>query len=208
MAHQQLTLKDIALLIIPVLLGGCCLLLWWYELHQVVGWQGLNWIKQPLVVIYIITGLVVAAFLLPIIVELKVPVVWIVIYALLLYAISLGTYFTAKGIFYTLYTKGLMMGNQNVIAGSIWKLMGVVILWAMVYFIPIRHFHNSTDGMHIITIMVAIISVVPASLICIECLPLWSTQMAFIDAVKVGYPVFWAPIFLGLLSTAAVKEWI
>lgn len=208
MNAQKLTIKDFILLIAPVGVGICCLLLWWYELHQLIGWQGMKWLKAPLTAVYVITALVVLVFLLPMLVELKMTVPWLILYSLLLYGASLVAFFTAKKIFYTLYTKGLIINDHHTIALSIWKLMGVVIGLSAIYFIPMRHFHKTTDGMHILTIIVAIISVVPASLISVESLPLWSSKMAFIDAVKLGYPIFWISIFLGLLSTAAAKEWI
>jgi hypothetical protein len=208
MELPKLTLKDIFLLIVPIVVGVISLLMWWYELHQVVGWQGLGWIRQPLISVYIIPFLIVLAFILPLRMELKMPLGWTLFYFILLYGASVGTYFLTKDIFYILYTQGLIGGDNGIITLSIWKLMGTVILLSIVYFIPMRHFHKTTDGMHILTIMVAIISVVPASLICIEQLPLWDTAVTFMDAAKLGYPIFWMPIFLGLLSTASAKEWI
>jgi hypothetical protein len=208
MEQPKLTLRDIFLLIVPIFIGIVSLLLWSYELHQVVGARGFAWLRQPLTSVYLISFLIVLAFLLPLRIELEMPIGWALFYIVLLYGASLGTYFLAKQIFYTLYTKGLIAGDNKIITLSIWKLLGTVILLSAVYFIPMRHFHKTTDGMHILTIMIAIISVVPASLICIEQLPLWSQETAFIDAVKIGYPIFWMPIFLGSLSTAAAKQWI
>lgn len=208
MEQPKLTLKDIFLLIAPVFIGAISLSMWWYELHKVVGATGFAWLREPLVSVYLISFLIVLAFILPLRVELKMPIAWGLFYTLVLYAASLGAYFFAKQIFYTLYTKGLIAGNNYIVTLSIWKLLATVILLSAIYFIPMRHFHRTTDGMHILTIMVAIISVVPASLISIEQIPLWSYQTAFIDAVKLGYPIFWMPIFLGSLSTAAAKEWI
>lgn len=208
MEQAKLTLKDIFLLITPVFIGVISLLMWWYELHEVVGWEGYAWVYHPLRSIYVISFLIVVAFILPMRMELKMPIGWTVFYMLLLYGTSIGTYFLAKQIFYTLYTKGLIAGDNKIITLSIWKLLATVILLSTIYFIPMRHFHKTTDGMHVLTIMIAIISVVPASLICMEQLPLWSRETAFMDAVKLGYPIFWMPIFLGLLSTAAAKEWI
>ena len=208
MENINLTKRDIALLITPILVGAVCILIWWYELHQVIGWQGEKWLRNDLRGIYVITFLIVATFLLPLVVELRMPAMWGGIYTVLLYITGITAFFVARHVFMILYTKGLIMGDERLIAYSIWKLLGIVIIVAIVFFIPMRHFHKTTDGMHVITIMVALISVVPASIICVENLPLWDSQIAFMDAVKVGYPVFWVPIFLGLLSTASAKEWV
>ncbi|CAA6826126.1 MAG: Unknown protein [uncultured Aureispira sp.] len=208
MEQPKLTLKDIFLLIAPVFIGVISLLMWWYELHQVIGGSGFGWLEESLRSIYLISFLIVLAFILPMRIELKMPIGWGLFYILLLYGASLGTYFLTKQIFYNLYTKGLIGGDTKIITLSIWKLLATVILLSAIYFIPMRHFHRKTDGMHILTIMVAMISVIPASLISIEQIPLWSAETAFIDAVKLGYPIFWMPIFLGSFSTAAAKEWI
>jgi hypothetical protein len=208
MNNQKLTFKDVILMLIPLLVGAVCLLLWMYELHQVIGWQGVKWLRQPIQSVYVITFLIVLTFLLPLIVVLKMPIGWTLFYTILLYGASLVAFFSARAMFHTLYTRGLVLGDEALIAYSIWKLLGIVILLSIIYFIPMRHFHKKTDGMHVLTIIVAFISVIPASIICVETIPLWNHRAAFLDAVKIGYPAFWVPVFLGMLSTAAAKEWI
>jgi len=208
MNNQKLTFKDVLLMLIPLLVGGICISLWMYELHQVIGWQGVKWLRQPIQSVYVITFLVVVTFLLPLVVVLKMPIGWTLFYVVLLYGASLMAFFSAREMFHTLYTRGLVLGDEALIAYSIWKLLGIVILLSIVYFIPMRHFHRRTDGMHVLTIIVALISVIPASIICVESIPLWNHRAAFMDAVKIGYPVFWVPVFLGMLSTAAAKEWV
>ena len=157
MGKLKITFKDIPLLATPILVGIISILIWWYELHQVVGWQGMGWLREDLKAVYIITFLVVLTFLLPLIVELKMPAVWVLAYGLALFVASLMAFFAAKQMFHTLYTRGLVLGDETLIAFSIWKLLGIVIALGIVYFIPMRHFLRTTDGMHILTIMVAII---------------------------------------------------
>lgn len=207
-AFQQLQKKDWLLLLAPLLVGVCCIVLWWYELHEVIGWQGKGWLRTSLNSVYAINALIVLVFLLPLIVELKMPIIWMVIYSVLLYATSMGAFIAAQAMFRDLYVEGVGLGNETVITVTIWKFLGLLIIVALVFFIPIRHFHRSTEGMHVLTIIVALISVIPASIISLENLPLWAHQITFLYTVKVGYPVFWTPIFLGLLSTAAAKEWV
>jgi hypothetical protein len=108
MEQQKFLLKDVFLLIIPVFIGVISFFMWSYELHQVVGIGGVAWLREPLTSVYFISFLIVLAFLLPLRIELKMPIGWVLFYILLLYGASLGTYFLAKQIFYTLYTKGLI----------------------------------------------------------------------------------------------------
>lgn len=200
--------KDFMMLLNPFLIGGICVFLWWHDLHQVIGWQGNGWLRKPLFSVYPIIFLIVVSFLLPMAVELKMPKEWVLFYIVLLFGTSCWAFFEAKDILHRLYAHGLHVGDQYLAAVSIWELMGVVVVFSIIFFIPMRHFHRTTDGMHIITIMVAVISVIPASIISIENLPLWDCKMNFMDAVKIGYPIFWITVFLGLLSEAAAKEWV
>jgi len=127
MEQSKLTLKDIFLLIAPVFIGVISLLMWWYELRQIIGIRGFGWLQEPLRSIYFISFLIVLAFILPLRIELKMPIGWTLFYILLLYGASLGTYFLVKQIFYTLYTKGLIGGDHKIITLSIWKLLATVI---------------------------------------------------------------------------------
>lgn len=208
MNSKKLNIRDCLLLLAPVAIGVICIYLWYSELHHNIGWKGEDWLHKPINSVYLITFLVVIAFLLPIVAELKMPIPWFLFYLLLLYAVSLGAYFVSKEIFYFLYRDGLYANDNYVKAMAIWKLLATVLVFATVYFMPMRHFCKTSDGMHVLTILVAIISVIPASIITIETFPLWNTRINFMNAVKIGYPLFWLPIFLGTLSTAAAKEWV
>lgn len=195
-------------LIFPLFVGLLSWGLWWYELHYLMKWQSYAWLGHPLYSVFIITFLVVVSFLLPIFLEFKVRWYWQLLYLVLLYIVGLTAYFTSKQLFLNLHLEGVLQNNSLIIAYSIWKLLGLVILVALIFFLPIHQFHSSTDGLHVLTIVIAIVSVIPASLISVEYLRFGSEHAAFVDAVKLGYPVFWLPLFLGLFSTAAVKEWV
>jgi len=204
--------KDLLLLLFPLIVGVVCISIWLYEMIYVVGWKGYAWIRDPLMGIYPITFLIVMAYLLPQLIVLKFPKIWFVAYTVILFVASIGAYFAAQGIFIELYKcrAGLINCQTDLVAWSIWKLFWLVGVLSVIYFIPIRHFHHSTDGMHILTILVAFVSVVPTSLISLEEFHAWSEDSVFlfVDCVKMGYPALWTPILLGTLSTAAAKEWI
>jgi hypothetical protein len=56
------------------------------------------------------------------------------------------------------------------------------------------------------TIVAVFISIVPASLISIEWVKGFASTESFVDAVKMGYPVFWLNTLLGWVSYAMAKR--
>ncbi len=203
---------DIILLIIPFLFGGISFWIWYTDMTMVLGWEGVDWVKETQHAIFPITSMVVIGYMLPQMLILRMPVAWSLFYIILLFIVSIIAFEVAKDLFIELYKCriGFKECHTSSLAWSIWKLLGLAGVLSIIYFIPIRHFHHSTEGMHILTILVAFVSTVPASLISLEQFHPWaeSSRYLFIEAVKMGYPALWLPIFLGLLSWAAAREWI
>ena len=158
--------------------------------------------------IYPIIALVVAVFLWPLGKAWAIPWPWMLLYVIVLAGSSWGAYHTTRSIFHTLYAEGLMVGHNQVITASIWKLFGVVLVVAAIYFIPLWQFHHSTDRLHLLTLVEAFILVIPCSLISLEWLSLGQVPHTFLDAVRWGYPFFWIPVFLGWVAVATAREWI
>jgi hypothetical protein len=50
------------------------------------------------------------------------------------------------------------------------------------------------------------ITVVPASLATVEWIPGFGNGITFVDAVKMGYPMFWINVLLGWTAFAMVKK--
>lgn len=195
-------------LLLPALVGCCCIGLWWLEQDWRLGWSGTAWLQQSWWSIYPIIGLIVAVFLGPLWRMWSIPWYWLGFYVLVLSLVSWGGYVWTRSIFYTLYVEGLLGGDTRVVTISFWKLFGIVLLVACVYFIPLRQFHQSTDRLHLLTLVEAFILVIPCSLISLESFSFIGRGTTFLDAVRWGYPFFWVPFFLGCFSIATAKEWM
>lgn len=208
MKQSLLIRRDWIALLWPVLIGCCCVGLWWLERFWRLGWSSSDWLRESWWSIYGITALVVGVFLAPLYRAWRIPIPWLLAYVVLLYGGSWGGYQVARSIFYTLYTQGLMGGEMMIVTVSIWKLFGLVVVLAMVYFVPLWQFHHSTDRLHILTLVEAFVAVVPCSLISLAWLPLTYGEESFIQAVYWGYPFFWMPVLLGWVAVATTKEWI
>lgn len=192
----------------PLLVATLCWSLWWWEWTQAVPQEGLAWTQHDWQCIYPIIVLTVGVFLWPLHRAFAMPWTWVLLYGVVLCGISAVTYFGARSIFQTLYLTGLLGANTSGAAWSIWKLLGMALGLAICYFLPLWHYHQTTDGMHILTLLEVFILVVPCSLISLELFPMGSDSLSFMTAVKFGYPVFWVPMGLGYLSRAVAEEWL
>lgn len=190
--------KDLIWLIIPILLGVFSLAIWLYEINTIIGWNSLNWLQQELYSVYIITLLAVISYLLPIARISKVGMKKVFACGITMYMVALGSFLLARTVFYDLYSR--VPNSINLSTWSIWKLFGIVSLVAVVFFLLKQWFLDATDRFHILTLVVALIAVVPMSLITIEYIPGFGVEDHFVDAVKMGYPVFWTNVLLGITS--------
>lgn len=216
MNNQLISPKDLLFLIPPILVGILAWGFWYYDTNAfAMSQNAYSWINGLQYAPYFIVFLVVSIYLLPQVIEFKIPWYWCLFYLLLLFATAYIGYWLAQDVFKELYKERIFSFATNIdsnqAAWSAWKLFGLTTLVSIIFFIPIRQFHSSTDGMHILTIMVAIIAVIPMSLISLEIHQLWkpdNSPFVFVNAVRLGYPVFWLPILLGIFSVATAKEWV
>jgi len=193
---------DVFVLSIPVLFGAFSVLLWLSEIIHIVGWLGIEWIIKDLKSVYIITLLAVLSYVLPILILSKVKSRNIVKSVVLLYLFSLLGYFATKEIFRQLFDK---IGYDTHVL-YVWLLILDVTLIAAIFYYVKQYFLLKSERFHLMTIVAVFISIIPASLITIEWIKGFAPTESFLDAVKMGYPVFWLNVLLGWVSYAMVKR--
>ncbi len=192
----------------PLPIAFFCWWLWWWELVQVVPSGAMAWARYDWQSIYPIIVLIVGVFLWPLHRAFGMPWPWVFLYGVLLSVVSATAYWRVRSIFQELYLEGLLSSDHSLVAWSIWKLLALAFVLALFYFLPLWHYHTTTDGMHILTLLEVFILVIPCSLITLECFPMGSTEISFMNAVRLGYPVFWTTIGLGYLSRGIAEEWL
>lgn len=177
---------------------------WLAELIYVVGWEGEKWGTAYLNTVYLICFFVVLSYLSPVLIFVKVKFKNFIITFTILYISSILAYYIAKKLFIELYHK--MPEDKHVI--YVWLLIVLVTVVAFVFFYIKQMLLYKSDRFHVMTLVAVFISVVPASLITLEWIKGFVSTESFIDAVKMGYPIFWLNIFLGLVSYSMVRRLI
>lgn len=191
-------------LLIPVLLGLLAWGIWLYEIVHVVGWMSLDWLTLPLYSVYIVTGITVASYLAPILLWSKAK--WYVMLACIvgMYLAAYGGYYLGRMMFTQLYAG--VTDSKHVL--DVWALFFIVLMVSAVFFFLKQYFLFKSGQFHVLTLMAVFISVIPASLATIEWFPGFGNSVGFVDAVKMGYPMFWVNLMLGWTAYAMVRKLI
>jgi len=202
MGFYKFKYVDVIALIIPVFLGMASLAIWLTEIRYFVGWNGIEWIRTDLKSVYIATLLAVCSYILPVVIISKPKWPNAILSIILLYIFSLFSYFISKWIFKQLYIK---MGDETHVM-YVWYLIFVVTIVAVFFYYVKQFLLFKSEIFHIMTIIAVFISIIPASLISIEWVKGFAVIESFVEAVKMGYPIFWLNVLMGFVSYAMVRK--
>jgi hypothetical protein len=196
--------KDFIALALPLFLGVVAWGVWLYEITQIVGWAGLEWLRVELYSVYVITGITVLSYLLPIFMWSRAKWYWNLTCFLGMYLAGLGGYWSGRYLLTQLYSR---IPHEHHIS-QLWALFLVLLIVSSVFFFLKQYFLFRSGSFHVLTLMAVFIAVVPASLGTVEWFPGFGSMHSFVDAVKMGYPIFWVNLFLGWTAYAMVKKLI
>jgi hypothetical protein len=202
MGNYKFKFIDFFALLVPILLGIASLAMWLTEIRVYIGWEGIEWIRRDLKSVYIITLFIVLSYVLPVVIISKPKWFNSLISIVLLYVFSLISYFVSKWIFKQLYTK---MGDETHVV-YVWYLILVVTIVAGIFYYLKQFLLFKSEIFHVMTIIAVFISIVPASLITIEWVKGFSVIESFVEAVKMGYPIFWLNVLMGLVSYSMARK--
>jgi hypothetical protein len=200
---MKLGIRDFLSLIVPVLLGLASMGLWLLDIFLGPGWVGLDWIRQEMGSVYVITGLAIVSYLFPFLLH-SAYVSWLtlVVCGAGMYTTALMGFFAARSVFFRVYSR--LPVNEHI--WVVLELFMIAIAVALVLFYLKQYFLFRSDRLHAITLMFAFVSVIPASIISVEWLVNFGNDSSFVDAVKMGYPFLWINIFLGHIAYLMVKK--
>ena len=200
--------RDFWALALPLVAAALAWLSWQISLDFGQKKAETLWLYQTMPAVYLITGLSVFAFLVPSLIfgsqSSKIEILFV---GLACYAIALLGFFVAKTSLYQVHL-GLFPRTGWHKGYLIGKLFLVLILVSWVFFSLKQRFLFQSSRVHLLCLIFALISVIPASLISLEWGLNWTEGQRFVHAVQMGYPFFWTPLFLGLLSYCMIKKLI
>lgn len=194
------TPRSILVVLLPWLLGLLAWGAWHYELQVRTGWRGLAWLEPEhhysiwLGLFFCSLSVVLPASLLR-----RPPLGETSISLVLIFLVCLLGFYLAKSIFYALFATDVFTRPDSEwfrLKLALGLLFLVLATGAALFFIKQRLLFRS-NRLHILTFIFVLFTLVPASLGSVELLLNWSNGERFVDAVKMGYPLFWGNGLLG-----------
>jgi len=202
MENYKFKFIDFFALLVPILLGIASLAMWLTEIRVYIGWEGIEWIRRDLKSVYITILFSVFSYVIPAVIFVRPKWLNTLLCIFTLYFFSLLSYFVSKWIFKQLYIK---IGEESHVF-YVWLLIVTVTIVAIIYYYVKQFLLFRSERFHVMTIVAVFISIVPASLITIEWFKGYAVIESFVDAVKMGYPLFWLNVLMGWVSYAMVKK--
>jgi hypothetical protein len=179
--------------------------LWLFEILKIKGWYGLNWLNGPLYSSYIATLVAVFAFLTPFIISRQMTVKKITCLSIILYAASILCFETGKGLCYALYCRFCFWTRKDILLNYLIAFLLFVFIGVAYWFVTNRWIKKNKK-VNILLITFLIVSAIPLSLMTIQLNTGFGTQAEWVDAVKMGYPIFWTIVLLGLSAILVVRQ--
>lgn len=178
--------------------------IWLYEISVIFSWHGLGWIYAPLKSPYIITLLTVLAFVLPIhLANRNIPHSKKAKAIALLYLTSMLFYRLGKMICYSVYQ--IFLPLDFLIGYLILSLIIFLLLGYTYWFLSNRFLMPNKKKNTLLLAFMSLLTV-PVSWVTVYIVPGYGSSYQWVDAVKMGYPVFWITLLLGISSIIIARN--
>jgi hypothetical protein len=191
--------------IIIFLLSAMGTSLWLYEILKIKGWYSLNWLNEQLYSPYIAALIAVVAFITPFIINKQPLTKKIIFAAILLYSVSIICFEVGKQLCYTLYCRFCFWTTKDIILIFLISFMLFPFL-GLFYWLVTHKFIKKNKKTNILFISLFLLSVIPLSLVTIKINTGFGNGTDWVDAVKMGYPIFWITMLLGFTGMVIAKQ--
>lgn len=179
--------------------GNC---LWLYEIVMIKGWHGLNWISKGLLYSpYLITLSFVFAYIIPFIFTKYISIKKSFFIIFILYVISAFYFEVAVNVncsFLFGRCPRTLFNSNRIFFLLFLPSIFILPFFGRIYWYITNRFikKNKKSNRHIILILSLL--TIPSSLLTIQMNSGYSSGKDWIDAIKMGYPIFWITMFIGL----------
>lgn len=171
--------------------------LWLFEILQIKSWYGLNWLSGSLYSPHIATFIAVFAFMTPLIISRQVAIKKIVTPTFILYAASILCFEVGKQLCYKLYCRFCFWTTIDIVI-ILSIAFTLFIFLGLSYWLTTQTLIKRNKKVNILYTTTLLLLTIPLSLVTVQVNPGFGSGTGWVDAVKMGYPIFWITIMLGL----------
>ncbi len=184
-------------LVVIALLSLMNMGVWLFEIVIIKGWYGLNWLEGVLYSPYLACLIVAVTYLFAFFVNQQLSLGKTIVFMVTLYAINIVCFKSGEYLCHLMYCRFCFWGRVEI---YLFLLSGIslYLLLGFSYWFFSNKFILRCRKMAILSLAIIAFLAVPLSLITITLLPGFGHGTNEVDAVKMGYPVFWTTLLVGL----------
>ena len=179
--------------------------MWLFEIFEIKGWYSLNWLSGQLYSPFIDALLAVVAFITPLITTKQTSTKNIILPIVILYTVNIICYLVGRQLCYTLYCRYCFWTTKEIALILIIAFILFVFLGVAYWFVTDK-FISQNKKINILLITIFTLMTIPLSLFTIRIYSGLGTGSDWVDAVKMGYPVFWIIFVLGLSGIIIARQ--
>jgi hypothetical protein len=189
----RIELKQSLFIIFP--LAAASLAIWLFEITKIIGWKGLTWLQVELFSPYIICCLASACFMTPMLLKYRKIDSKIILTFLTLSLINVSAFFLAEVFFKGIFSRADLLSNQYA-----FYFLGLIIFsgFAIGYYVVTHYLIVNIPRIFALVFATSEILIFILAIATVYFIRGFGNYYGLVDAVKMGYPQFWACILLGL----------
>jgi hypothetical protein len=166
-----------------------------FEITKIVGWKSLQWLETELFSPYIICCLAAACFMTPMLLKYRKIDGKIILTFLTFSLINVIAFFLAEVFFKGIYSRADFVGNKYA-----FYFLGVMTFlgFSIGYYLVTHYLIVNMPKLFAVVFATSEILMFLLAIITVYFIRGFGPYYDLVDAVKMGYPQFWACILLGL----------
>jgi hypothetical protein len=180
---------------------------WLYEILEIKGWYSLNWLSGQLYSPYIATLFSVFAFMTPFFINRQLTAKKTIICIIIFYMTNIICFQIGKQLCYTIYSKFWLL--SSVTTDLILILLIALVLFIFIglsYRLTTHRLIRKNKKINMLFITLLLLLSIPLSLLTIQINRGFGSGTDWVDAVKMGYPIFWTTMLLGLIGIIIARQ--
>jgi hypothetical protein len=174
---------------------------WLFEIVKIKGWDGLHWLDGYMGSVFLIIPVIVLSYMYSIRYHLGQSNTHTIVPFVGLSVIGLISFEIAREFLYLIYS-GRLMFSYSRMEISIIIVTGLILpnlIFSVGFYLITHYFMIKIRRRTVVLYIIAIVLSTGLGYLTVHFNRGFGTGTAFIDSVKMGYPIFWLNLFLGIL---------
>lgn len=192
-------------LVVVLLLSLANISLWLFEIIQVQGWYGLSWLHNPLYSPYLGCLIAAMAYHAPFLVNKQSVFKKLILSVFILTIVTILCFAGGKQLNYALYCRFCIWSESDLLTLLTIALL-LFILFGFSYWFVTTKLIKRSKKINILSFALLMVLTLPLSWATVIIVPGFGSQTGWVDAVKMGYPVFWSTFLLGLSGLLVAQQ--